>query len=169
MADYVAEYTCGTCSEFEYAGQYTKGYCRYYGSYYHHDDSCSHWERDDSGSTYSSSGGCFLTTACCEYRGLPDDCEELQTLRAFRDEYIRKQPYGEELIRLYYDDAPYMVEEIKKRADSAKILEMIYESVCEIVEQIRKGEKEKAVTGYCLMTWKIARLVLYREALHAAS
>ena len=30
--------------------------------------------------------GCFLTTACCEVLGLPDDCFELRTLRRYRDE-----------------------------------------------------------------------------------
>ena len=34
--------------------------------------------------------GCFLTTACCEVLGLPDDCFELRTLRRYRDETPRR-------------------------------------------------------------------------------
>lgn len=58
-----------------------------------------------------------MTTACCEYKGLGDDCYELQTLRNLRDEYIRKQPYGEELIKNYYKEAPEIVIKIKKSKD----------------------------------------------------
>jgi len=32
-----------------------------------------------------NTGGCFLTTACCDEIGLSDDCFELVTLRKFRD------------------------------------------------------------------------------------
>ena len=39
--------------------------------------------RHSGGGTHGSSGteGCFLTTACVVAKGLPDDCDELQTLR----------------------------------------------------------------------------------------
>jgi len=33
----------------------------------------------------TTGGLCFLTTACCEAMGLPDDCNELETLRFYRD------------------------------------------------------------------------------------
>ena len=44
----------------------------------------------------SSSGtdGCYLTSACVMAKGLPDHCEELETLRVFRDEYLAGQPGG---------------------------------------------------------------------------
>ena len=42
--------------------------------------------------------GCFLTTAVCEYLGKADDCEELTTLRDYRDQWLAKQPGGVELI-----------------------------------------------------------------------
>ena len=45
--------------------------------------------------------GCFLTTAVCEYLGKADDCEELTTLRAYRDEWLAKQSGGVELIEEY--------------------------------------------------------------------
>lgn len=43
MADYVRKYTCGTYEYYTYEGQYTKGHCSWYKTYYHHDDSCGHW------------------------------------------------------------------------------------------------------------------------------
>src|SRR6185295_8850185 len=37
-------------------------------------------------------GLCFITTACAQAQGLPDDCEELTVLRGLRDDYIRQLP-----------------------------------------------------------------------------
>lgn len=49
---------------------------------------------------------CFLTTACCEAYGKPDDCYELETLRAFRNGWLRFQPGGAEAIAVYRVVAP---------------------------------------------------------------
>ena len=46
--------------------------------------------------------GCFLTTACCEVLGLPDDCFELRTLRRYRDETLAAMPGGNAAIAAYY-------------------------------------------------------------------
>lgn len=52
---------------------------------------------------------CFITTAVCEYYGKPDDCMELETLRHYRDSWLRKQPDGPQLIEEYYAIAPDIV------------------------------------------------------------
>lgn len=49
---------------------------------------------------------CFLTTACCEAYEKPDDCYELEALRAFRDDWLRHQPGGAEAIAAYRVVAP---------------------------------------------------------------
>lgn len=51
-------------------------------------------------------GDCFVTTACCEEFGRPDDGVELTTLRGFRDNWLIRQPGGAEDIALYYRLAP---------------------------------------------------------------
>ena len=53
-----------------------------------------------------SSSGCYITSACVRARGLPDDCLEMETLRAFRDGYLASQPGGREDIEEYYAKAP---------------------------------------------------------------
>ncbi|MCM8556650.1 CFI-box-CTERM domain-containing protein [Sphingomicrobium sediminis] len=50
--------------------------------------------------------GCFLTSAACDGIGLADDCWELQTLRAFRDDWLVHQQGGLEDVALYYAVAP---------------------------------------------------------------
>jgi len=52
------------------------------------------------------SGSCFLTTASCDLLGRPDDCWELETLRAYRDDVLARSSRGREYIQEYYATAP---------------------------------------------------------------
>ncbi|MGN0998102.1 MAG: CFI-box-CTERM domain-containing protein [Faecousia sp.] len=73
-----------------------------------------------------SSDGCFLTSACVEAKGLPDDCYELTTLRKFRDEYLAKRDCGKCEIEHYYHVAPMIVKKIKESDHGTAIFEQIY-------------------------------------------
>ena len=98
---------------------------------------------------YSGGGGCFLTSACVEAKGLPDDCHELTVLRRFREEYLRPLPEGETEIAEYYDIAPQIVSTIRLREDSLSIFSDIYDSLVKpCVDLIEKGENEVAHTIY---------------------
>ena len=146
MGDYVARYTCGTCKEYEYAGQNQKGYCNRYRCYYYHDDSCSNWVEGDNVS--SGSSGCFLTTACCEYMGLEDDCIELTTMRKFRDDYLLHNNVGAEIVKLYYKVAPQIVEGINAKEDKAQIYEEMYQKIVKIVDLVKASANDEAVAEY---------------------
>jgi len=52
---------------------------------------------------------CFITTAVCTYQGKSDDCAELTAFRNFRDNWLRRRPFGKSLIRTYYRIAPALV------------------------------------------------------------
>lgn len=65
-------------------------------------------------------GFCFITTAICEAENLPDDCEELTTLRRFRDEYMMASPELRVLVGQYYDMAPAVVEILKSQPDGGR-------------------------------------------------
>lgn len=58
------------------------------------------------------SSDCFLTTASCDTVGLTDNCWELETLRAFRDNWLQHQENGYEDILEYYYTAPKIVEAV---------------------------------------------------------
>lgn len=91
------------------------------------------------------SSGCFLTSACVEAEGLPDNCHELSVLRRFREEYLRKIPGGPDEIAEYYFVAPQIVEAIKLRKDALDIFKSIYTEVIKpCVEMIERGENDKA-------------------------
>ena len=97
----------------------------------------------------NGSGGCFLTSACTEARGLPDDCMELTVLRAFRDGYLKKLPQGQAEICKYYHIAPVIVDKIHSLPDANEILDKIYtELVLPCVEMIQCGNYEAAYLKY---------------------
>jgi hypothetical protein len=99
--------------------------------------------------TVTPTGKCFLTTACVQGMGLPDDCHELQILRTFRDAYLLSQPFGAREIEEYYAVAPAIVDGIKRRADSYRVLERIYrELVHPCVVHIEEGCPEDALGHY---------------------
>ena len=96
-----------------------------------------------------NSGGCYLTSACVEARGLPDDCEELTILRDFRDNWLKQQPGGAEEIAEYYATAPQIVTEINKRADARAIWDALYDVlVAPCVKLIQAGAMEQARERY---------------------
>lgn len=91
------------------------------------------------------STGCFLTSACVEAKGLPDDCHELTVLRSFRDGYLSALQAGREEISEYYFIAPQIVAAIKSRANALAIFNSVYEELVRpCAEMIERGENENA-------------------------
>ena len=95
--------------------------------------------------------GCYLTTAVMMTRGAPDDCEELEVLRAFRDGYLLAKPNGPQLVQTYYEHAPLILEEIAKQPDPAAIYCYLYEVIRFCVDAIDEGMNELAYRTYCHM------------------
>jgi hypothetical protein len=92
------------------------------------------------GSSNMSAGICFLTTACCEHKGLPDDCEELTILRNFRDTFVPK-----DLIEEYYRIAPNICVKLQGDRDT---LDKVYNAVRSCVEDIKANRKWSALIKY---------------------
>lgn len=88
------------------------GWNNYYGS----------WGNGNTG----GGGGCFLTSACVEHKGLPDDCYELQALRAMRDTIVTWNDDMKSLVEEYYRIAPVIVEKINSEPEHDKIWEDLY-------------------------------------------
>lgn len=94
-------------------------------------------------------GGCYITTAICEEFGKPDDCYELTAFREFRDNWLKFQPDGQELIEYYYATAPSIVKLINKQPNRSEIyvhLNEQYLSKC--LSHIEKKENEKCKRIY---------------------
>jgi|GEM_PF-1634267 len=104
-------------------------------------------KRSDTGKSRSkkdSGGGkgCFLTTAACEYQGLPDDCYELQTLRSFRDNMLMPYPSGKALVREYYQIAPGLVPLLEDKSVTDFVWEQIHKTVGYIENNRNEDAKE---------------------------
>lgn len=102
-------------------------------------------KRSDSGS--SKKGGCFITTAACEFKGLPDDCHELTMLRRFRDEQLLATAEGRALVKHYYGIAPAIAERLSGRPE----LESVWTTVIACVAAIEQGRFDKATRLYTAM------------------
>jgi hypothetical protein len=92
-------------------------------------------------------GGCFITTAICQTYGKSDDCEELTTLRQYRDTFL-KENHPEE-IQTYYNIAPAIVQAIQNRDDAAVVWTDLYRHyLVPAIEAIQEGANELAYSIY---------------------
>lgn len=104
----------------------------------------------------NKSSGCYITTACCEYAGLPDDCKELEILRAFRDRFMANKPRGAAELEEYYTTAPKIIEKINSNAIPHEVYETILDKVRKSVALIEEGKDEEAYEFYkaCVLDLK---------------
>lgn len=109
----------------------------------------------DCGASYSSTttttggGGCWLSTACVRAQDLADDCDELQTLRAFRDRYVAHRPDGAAVLREYYETAPAIVTAIDAGEDPPRVWRWLYRNLVQrSVRLIRAGRDDAAFAAY---------------------
>jgi len=81
---------------------------------------------EEVGSTIAdaASSWCFLTTAVCEYQLKPDNCYELETLRKFRDGWLKENHPAD--IETYYAHAPAIVAKIKASHSAVRIFDEMY-------------------------------------------
>lgn len=93
--------------------------------------------------------GCFITTACIKAMGLHDDCSELNTLRTFRDNYVKGLPNGERVISEYYSIAPRIVSRINRAKNPHEVYMSLYERlILKSCIFIRYGQEELAFKNY---------------------
>lgn len=71
-------------------------------------------------------GGCYITTAVCEFYGKKDDCYELTQFRNFRDNWLMSQSDGNALIEQYYKTAPSVVAAINCDINKEEIYKKLY-------------------------------------------
>ena len=95
--------------------------------------------------------GCYFTTACTQYFGLPDNCQQLMTLRYFRDNVLSKTKSGRELITFYYQVAPPIVLKINSSTNPEEEYSQIFHHVNKACNLINGGENESAKREYIKM------------------
>ena len=129
------EVTCGKCRRKFYKEDYENKSCPH----------CGHVAKKEN----SSAGGlCFITTACVEEAGLPDNCTELESLRYLRDVYLTKSDEGKRMIQEYYEIAPRIIERIKREENSDEVFSGIFNEIRKTVSLIKIGDLESATAQY---------------------
>ena len=112
---------------------------------------------------YNNSSGCYITTAMCSYLGKQDDCYELTILRGFRDNWLRHQTNGENLIQEYYNYAPTIVDKLNNNPDRDSIYNHIYKCVYKCLAYIREQKFERAKNEYIHMVRVLSHKFLQTE------
>ena len=106
-------------------------------------------DRVSSSDNSGSSGGCYISTACTSSMGLPDDCYELQLLRAFRDKRARYDEDFRKTVEDYYKFAPLIVSKIDKEEERKEIYEYLYKNlVSPCVKLILENKEIDAMNHY---------------------
>jgi hypothetical protein len=99
-----------------------------------------------------ASNGCFITTAVCNSLGKSDNCEELELLRQFRDQFILTMPNGKSEIDYYYLISPDIVSKIMDQQDSDDLFKQIHlEYIAPAIQLIKEDKKHDAYLLYKLM------------------
>lgn len=105
-----------------------------------------------------STGECFLTTACCDLLGRPDDALELSTLRQFRDEWLVHRPGGSITVSEYYSIAPTICDAIARDPWGRwELLRIYLATILPCVVLIKIGWREAAWTKYRRMVQRLQR------------
>ena len=153
----VYKYECGSCSNYDFLDERGNNYCNHYHrSYGYRCDCQKHWELSEE---VFGDSGCFLTTACCQYKGLPNDCNELQCLRKFRDDILLNNEGGVLLVHEYYKTAPEIVRRISVHNKRGEILESIYCDIKTIEKMIMDGNNSQAIDAYVQMVLRVQAIV----------
>lgn len=155
---------CRYCSSMDLSDQNKWGecYCKRYGKYYDPDSSgCGHNDHESDGK--ETEGGCYLTTAMCEILGKPDDCYELETLRNFRENYMRNTEEGKKLLQEYDLISPPIVKKLLNRIDRNVIANIMLNDYINVaIEMILNKKYETAIEKYKSM------VVYIRETLETS-
>jgi predicted RNA-binding Zn-ribbon protein involved in translation (DUF1610 family) len=144
------EIRCGKCGRKFYKEDYESKSCPH----------CGHVAKKDN----SRAGGlCFITTACVEAAGLPDNCTELETMRYLRDTYLAKSDDGKRMIQEYYEIAPSIVEKIKRYENTNEVFGDIFDKIRGIVSLIKIGDLESATAHYKEMVLRLEEDILHHK------
>ena len=143
-----------TCSKCKY---YACGTCKAKSSFFVKQN----YEADHPAcSSFYPQNDCFLTSACVDFMGKPDDCEELTILRDFRDNYMKTLENCQTYSAEYYEIAPQIVERINSSDKKSEFYNNIYSIIMNCIDLIKHNKNEEALDKYRDMVFKLKREIL---------
>lgn len=115
---------------------------------------CAYEWADAEGKSHSDvhSVDCFIITATCKSRNLPDNCHELTVLRKFRDTYMSSNDEMRNEVKEYYFKAPIICHKIDELENSSELYEEIYQKYIKpAVNAVESGDNVRAHEIYSTM------------------
>ncbi len=98
---------------------------------------------------YEKKGICFISTACTEAMGLPDNCEELRILRRLREKHLLGTPAGNRILHEYRVLSDVILNWIENQDDKKDLYYDLYHRlVCETIRLIGHGKINEAIYHY---------------------
>lgn len=95
---------------------------------------------------------CYITTAVCESLNKGRDCEELQLLKRYRDEYLAGTKEGKSLITEYYNIAPTIVKRMEREADRDEKYRYLWDHyIRDCISMVRAERFEECRNTYVQM------------------
>lgn len=91
---------------------------------------------------------CFITTACVKFYGYPDNCNQLQILRFFRDSYLKQSSKGRRLVKSYYLIGPIIIQNLRRDKDAATVFKFILMNINKACLAIKAENKRLATEIY---------------------
>ena len=152
MSYYSSQGVCRDCNYFEpdRYNESNKGYCSYYRAYYYPGErACSHM-------SYTSSGGCYITTIVHDILGKDDKSEVLQNLREFRNDILQKDSKYAYLLYEYDNIGPMIADCISKDNDKELCSSLYNKYLKPISIMIKEKKYLSAIVNYQNLTSNLA-------------
>jgi hypothetical protein len=104
---------------------------------------------------------CLLSSACVAARGLPDDCDELTTLRKFRRDHLEGTPRGNNILQEYQTISGQILRWIEGRDDRQISYNDLYHRLVRgTVDLLRLEQIEAAINHYQAIVLEYQKLAM---------
>lgn len=111
-------------------------------------------KRDKNRPLQSNRSNCYITTAVVNILGYEDNCQTLEDLRHFRDNYMKKHEEYLPLLEEYDIVGPLISEKLEKDQNKEKIAKFILDIfIQEALDAIKDKEYKAAINTYENMTY----------------
>lgn len=115
-------------------------------------NACSNRFQNDDVRNKPSIEPCYLTTIVCEILGYPDNCSILNTLRVFREEFLKTEEQYHDLLCEYDIVGPILADAIRNCLKPNVFATFLLENYIEpTVNCIKEGKYDLAVMIYQYM------------------
>lgn len=153
--DYTGKYYCSTKGEYRYAcDARCYNFCEAYRR--------SNYSRENMftvSKEHSEGSGCYITTIMCKILNYEDNNKYLNTLRMFRNNYMKTNSKYIPLLIAYDNIGPIIANELEKDHNSKQIAKTLFERfIIPAVEDINNKSYSGAINKYISMTYSLAEL-----------